>query len=108
MLAKQPDSTKLLRWLLKEFPFLDLAMTNRFDESILHVAVQANNAQAIKLCLENLTWSDRRGKLLKQLDYRGNSPLALSLILGYGHCIFEILKYDADCCHFPEDRNQKL
>jgi len=83
-------------------------MTNRFDETILHAAVLANNPGAIQLCLEHSYWSERRGKLLRQLDYRGNSPLALALVLGYGHCIFEILKHDAHCCTLPDARNEKF
>ena len=65
VLAKHLDAIALLRWLLKEFSFIDLAMTNRFDESILHVAVQANNVKALNLCLSHRNWSDRRAKLLK-------------------------------------------
>ena len=104
ILAKHPDSIHLLRWLVREYPFLDFGMTNRFDETFLHTAVLANNSEAIKLSLAHSYWSERRGKLLRQLDYRGNSPLALALILGYGHCIFEILRYDKDCCTLPEER----
>ena len=93
VLVRHKDTIEMLKWLMKEFPYLDFCMTNRFDETPLHEAVLANNTAALRLILMHKTWQDRRSKLLLRLDARGRSPLALALFLGRGHCIFEILRF---------------
>ena len=93
VLVRHKETIEMLKWLMKEFPYLDFCLANRFDETPLHEAVLANNTAALRLILMHKTWQDRRSRLLMRLDARGRSPLALALFLGRGHCIFEILRF---------------
>ena len=59
-IARHPDSIHLLKWLLAQAPFLNLAQTNLFGQTTLHVAVLAHNTECLRLCLSqsNKLWCD--------------------------------------------------
>ena len=60
---------------------------------MLHIAILSGNTEVMRAILKHAERREMVGRLVSVMDARGNTPLALALIVGNGQAMFELLEY---------------